>query len=82
MGTFIVLSAILLLIIGMIGHCWLLVEAYGEDTSTGWLCLILFPYALYFLFTQVESPKKWWILGLWAVGEVPGALLFQLAQQY
>lgn len=82
MGTFVILIAILFLIVGMIGHCWLLVEAYQDDTSTGWLCLVLFPYALYYLLTQVDPPKKWWILGLWAVGEIPGAILFQIAQQY
>lgn len=82
MGTFVIILSVLLLLIGAGGFCWLLFEAYGDDQTQGWLCLILFPYALYYAFFRLDADHKWWIRGLWLGGKITGGILFEVAKQF
>lgn len=82
MGAFLVVAAILFLIVGVIGHIWLLYEAYNDDNTHGWLCLMCGPYALYYAFVRLDSENRWVIIGLWLGGEIPSGILFQIAKNF
>src|SRR5260221_5570832 len=40
------------------GRIWFLMLAYSEDSTTGTLCLIFWPYSIYFLITNLEEAWK------------------------
>ena len=82
MGTFLIILCALFWIVGVIGFIWLLFEAYGDDQHAGWLCMILWPYGVYYCITQIDGRHRWLILALWLGGSIPGAILFELVQKY
>jgi len=45
-------------IVGLCGRIWFLMIAYSEDSTTGTLCLMLWPYSIYFLLTNLEETWK------------------------
>jgi hypothetical protein len=45
-------------IILMCGRVWFLAIAYGDDATTGTLCLICWPYTIYYLLTNLEETWK------------------------
>jgi hypothetical protein len=67
-----------LLLAGLAGAIWTIVEAFSEDTTQGVLCLFCGVYALYFIIAKIESPKKWIILALYLYA-IPGWALVQNA---
>lgn len=49
-------------ILGLVGRCWFLMIAYSDDSTTGTLCLICWPYTIYYLITNIEETWKAFVL--------------------
>jgi DNA-directed RNA polymerase subunit RPC12/RpoP len=60
-------------IIFVSGRVWFLSAAFSEDSTTGKLCLLCWPYSLYFLFTNWEETWKPFAI------EVVGGVLISLS---
>src|SRR5262245_22205852 len=52
----------LAVILHLCGRAWFLMIAYSDDSTTGTLCLICWPYAIYYLITNLEETWKPFLL--------------------
>jgi hypothetical protein len=69
-------------LVATFGNIWFLIIAFQEDFITGLLCLLLWPYALFFLITNQESAGPPFLVnaigllmvgsGIWLVGGLGG----------
>jgi len=75
-----IIFAYLLSLVGFIGVIWCLIEAYGEDTTQGVLCMCVPFYAFYFAIAKIDPPKKWIILGMLVCGIVGAVLRAMLGE--
>lgn len=53
-----VLASLACSLVGLVCNIIVLVDAFKKDTTTGFLCLCIPCYILYYMFTSFEHPQK------------------------
>ena len=80
MGFILIAVGGILGLVGLVGHIWVLVEAFKDDATQGILCLCVPCYILYYAFARLESENKGLILGLWLGCGITGNVLSAIGQ--
>jgi translocator protein len=65
-------------IVGLVCNIIVLIHAFKESVSQGFLCLCVPCYILYYMFTKFEHEKKGMIIGGALGGNILGNILTQV----
>jgi hypothetical protein len=70
-------AGILLMLGGLVGWVWTIIDAFQTDSTQGVLCLLVPFYIFFFLIAVSDNPAKWLQLGLIVV-MIIGSLMARL----
>jgi len=67
-------------LVGLVCHIIILVHAFKSSVGSGFLCLCVPCYILYYMFTEFEHEKKGLIIGGYFAGAIIGNILVRVPQ--
>lgn len=64
-----------LIIAGLASTFAIIMDAFDNELYRGLLCLVFFPYMIWYAFAEFDHERKWWMVGAWMFGTSLGTLL-------
>ena len=75
MALVLIIAGIACFIAGLASTFTIIMDAFENELYMGLLCLVFWPYMLWYTFAEFDHEKKWLMVGLSLFGYALGGLL-------